>query len=612
VPALQPAKGRAAEMTAALRPWQAAFLARHAAAPTRDFLLVATPGSGKTLAACHAACASGCEQVVVVCPTTALRAQWADVADVVGLHLDPRWRNADGAFNPHVDGVVVTYQQVASAPDLFAHHLARPTFVILDEVHHVGEAATWGVALRTAFDRALARLALSGTPFRSDARAIPFVCYDDDRRCVPDYVYGYGEAVTDGVCRPLTFRLLDATLRWRVDAQEVIAAFADELEPQDDARRLRTAIDPGTPLLAQMLRDADALLRKAQRVVPDAAGLVLCDDRAHARATATLLRTIAGERPAVVVSDEPGAHARIDRFARAGPDGARWLVAVNMVSEGVDVPRLIVAAYATVKRTDLFFRQAVGRVVRRRPSDPDDLEATVFLPADDTLKGCAERVEIELRQQVTDEVGKSFEIEPPLAAARRRDFQPLDAEVQPGGVIVAGVHYRREEVEAARRLLRELGQTERALRSVLEFVRRERLGPTAAPALEPDEPRTSRPVSTVVPAHRRLAAKRRALDRLTRRWAQLRREIDPGYTWPQAQARVNRAMGVARRSDAGEDQLDAGLRFLRSELTKLARDYPAEADRLRIPGSVEAIDSRLTLATGGPASEEATTGIEPV
>jgi superfamily II DNA or RNA helicase len=585
-------------VTPALRPWQAGFLARLAEGRSADFLLVATPGSGKTLAACHAARASGCELLVIVCPTTALRTQWADAADEVGLHLDPRWRNADGSFNPHVDGVVVTYQQVASAPDLFAHHLARPTFVVLDEVHHAGEAATWGMALRTAFDRAAGRLALSGTPFRSDARAIPFVRYDEERRCVPDYVYGYGDAVDDAVCRPLAFRLLDATLRWRVDAHEVIAAFADELEPQDDARRLRTAIDPGTPLLSRMLRDADALLGKARRVIPDAAGLALCDDRAHARATATLLRTVAGERPVVVVSDEPGAHARIDRFARGGPEAPRWLVAVNMVSEGVDVPRLIVAAYATVKRTDLFFRQAVGRVVRRRMDDPADLEATVFLPADETLKGCAERVEVELRHQVRDDVGSAFEVEPPLAAARRRDFQPLDAEVQPGGMIVAGVHYRREEVEAARRLLRELGQTERALRSVLEFVRRERLGGTPDSRRASHEGGTARPAPSVVPAHRRLEAKRRALDRLTRRWAELRRAIDSGYTWPQAQARVNRAMDVARRADAGEDQLDAGLRFLRAELTELARTYPREAERLRIPGSVEAIDSRLAAATG--------------
>jgi superfamily II DNA or RNA helicase len=581
------------------RAWQGRFLARHAAACEPDFLLVATPGAGKTLAACQAARAASCQQIVVVCPTTALRAQWADAADRVGLHLDPRFANADGAWRPRIDGVVVTYQQVASAPDLFAHHLARPTFVVLDEIHHAGESATWGSALRAAFHGATHRLALSGTPFRSDARAIPFVRYDAERRCAPDFVYGYGEAVADAVCRPLTFRLLDATLRWRVDAQETIAAFADELEPLDDARRLRTAIDPAMPLLPRMLRDADALLGRARTVIGDGAGLLLCDDRAHARACAALLRTITGEKPLVVVSDEAGAHARIERFARGGDDTPRWLVAVNMVSEGVDVPRVVVAAYATVKRTDLFFRQAVGRAVRRRAQDPDDLVATIFLPADPTLTACAERVEVQLRQQVSDEAGGAFDAEPPPGVARRSDFQPLDADVQQGGMIVAGVRYRMAEVDAARRLLRELGQNERALRSVLEFVRRERMGSAgaggaiglAAGAVDPAPPS--------VPTHRRVEAKRRALDRLARRWAQLRRAIDSDYDWPHAQARVNRAMGVTRRADAEEAQLDDGLAFLRDQLARLSADYPEEAERLHIPGSVEAIANRLAAATTG-------------
>jgi superfamily II DNA or RNA helicase len=585
------------------RAWQAAFLEARQASTRPDFLLVATPGAGKSLAACQAARTAGCDQVVVVCPTTALRSQWADAADFVGLHLDPRWRNADGAWHGDADGTVVTYAQVASAPDLFAHHLARSTFVILDEIHHAGEMASWGTALRAAFDRAELRLALTGTPFRSDARAIPFVGYDDDHRCVADFTYGYSQAVEDAVCRPLTFRLLDATLRWRVDADETVAAFADELAPQDDARRLRTAIDPSTALLPQMLRDADALLTKARAVVPDAAGLALCDDRAHARATAALLRTITGEKPVVVLSDEAGAHARIDRFARGGPRGPRWLVAVNMVSEGVDVPRLLIAAYATVKRTDLFFRQAVGRLVRRRPGDPDDLVATVFLPADPSLKTCAERVEVELRQQVTDEIGAAFDVEAPLGRGQRPDFQALDARVEPGGMIVGGVHYQRHEVDAARRLLRELGQSERALRSVLEFVRRERAGRPAGPSSSPASPASRPPPQPgpLVPTHRRIDAKRRALDRLARRWAELRRAIDPDYSWPQAQARVNRAMGVARRADAGESQLDDGLAFLRDELAKLTAIYPEHAERLRIPASVEAIDTGLARATSGDA-----------
>ena len=57
------------------------------------------------------------------------------------------------------------------------------------------------------------------------------------------------------------------------------------------------------------------------------------------------------------------------RFA----DGdAPWIVAVRMVSEGVDIPRLRVGVYATNTVTELFFRQAVGRLVRwnARPRAP--------------------------------------------------------------------------------------------------------------------------------------------------------------------------------------------------------------------------------------------------
>ena len=161
VPALQPGQGRAAGVIAPRG------LAGRVPRSARGARAGATSCSWRRPARARRSpparrCAPPAEQIVVVCPTTALRAQWADAADRVGLHLDPRWRNADGAWRSDLDGVVVTYQQVASAPDLFAHHLARPTFVVLDEVHHAGESATWGTALRAAFDGATHRLALSG------------------------------------------------------------------------------------------------------------------------------------------------------------------------------------------------------------------------------------------------------------------------------------------------------------------------------------------------------------------------------------------------------------------------------------------------------------------
>lgn len=587
-------------MTLTPRAWQRRFLDEHAAHPREDFLLVATPGAGKTLAACLALRAARergtCEQFVIVCPTTALRAQWADAADRIGMHLDPRWRNADGAWRRGADGVVVTYQQVATAPDLFAHHLARPTAVVLDEVHHAGDATAWGTALGTAFGGAALRLALSGTPFRSDARAIPFVSYDDERCCIPDHVYSYAQSVRDGACRPLAFRLLDGTLRWRADGQETIAAFADPLDPVGDARRLRAAIDPGTPLLPQMLTEADALLIKARAVVPDAAGLLLADTQQHARDVAKLLRTITAEKPTVVLSDDPGAHKKIEKFAAASEP--RWLVAVSMVSEGVDVPRLCVAAYATVKRTDLFFRQAVGRVVRRRPADPADLVAQVFLPADDSLTSAAQRIEDELRRPVDDSPLVTADIEPLAGDGHRVDFEALDAHVQAGGMIIAGVRYERSEVEAARALLRELGQSERSIGTVLRFVRSQRV--EVSPGTQD---RGGPPAATAIPTHRRIEAKRAAVDQLARRWSEFRRALNPEFEYPQAQARVNAAMGVRSRSEAGEPELDRGLRFLRGEIDKLTRHYPDRADSLNMPGSVDGIIGRLERAVAGQAPD---------
>jgi superfamily II DNA or RNA helicase len=575
-----------------LRAWQRSALARYLASAPRDFLAVATPGAGKTAFALRVAAELLADRVInavtVVTPTEHLKHQWSAAAAQVGIAIDPDFRNSTGGTSSDYTGIAVTYAGVAAHPLLHrARTENRRMLVILDEVHHAGDARSWGDAVKEAFDPATRRLTLTGTPFRSDDNPIPFVDYLPDAegalRSRADHAYGYAEALADGVVRPVVFLAYSGVSSWRTSAgEEITARLGEPMTAEQTARAWRTALDPGGEWIPAVLSAADKRLAGHRAGgMPDAGGLVIASDQTTARAYAAILTDVTGTPPVVVLSDEQGASARIARFSESDD---RWMVAVRMVSEGVDVPRLVVAAYATVRRTDLFFRQAVGRVLRRRAEDPGDLVATVFLPADPALTGCAERVEVELRQQVSDEIEAAFEVEPPPGVARPSDFQPLDAQVTPGGMIVAGVHYGREEVDAARRLLRELGQSERALRSVLEFVRRERVG--AAPGVAPP-----------VPAHRRVEAKRAALDRLARRWAQLRRAIDPQYTWPQAQARVNRAMGVARRSQAGEAQLDDGLAFLRAELRKLATHYPEQAERLRIPASVEAIDGRLLAAT---------------
>ena len=148
-----------------------------------------------------------------------------------------------------------------------------------------------------------------------------------------------------------------------------------------------------------MLRSAHARLTEVRREQPDAGGLVIATDQEHARGIAELLRTRFGTSARVVTSDDPLASAGIAEFA-AGSDP--WLVAVRMVSEGVDIPRLRVGVYATTTSTELFFRQAVGRLVRWTRGVPRQ-RAWLFIPDDPRLRrhaaGVAEQRRHSLRQR---------------------------------------------------------------------------------------------------------------------------------------------------------------------------------------------------------------------
>lgn len=382
-----------------LRAWQAEALERYFRQSPQDFLAVATPGAGKTtfaLTAARSLVDSGTvNRVSVVTPTDHLKRQWADAAARVGLAIDPNFKNSDGRHGRDFIGVAVTYAQVASKPALHrAKTEAGKTLVILDEVHHAGDALSWGEGIREAFEPAVRRLALTGTPFRSDTAPIPFVEYteDDDgiRRSRADYTYGYGAALRDHVVRPVIFMAYSGQMRWRTSAGEEMAANLGGPATKDiTAQAWRTALNPKGEWISSVLAAADKRLSEMRRTVPDAGGLVIATDHEDARAYAGQLKRITGESPVVILSDDAKASRRIEEFS-AGQE--RWMVAVRMVSEGVDVPRLAVGVYATSTSTPLFFAQAVGRFVRARKRGET---ASVFLPSVPQLMALANELELE-------------------------------------------------------------------------------------------------------------------------------------------------------------------------------------------------------------------------
>lgn len=370
--------------SAKLRAWQAEALQQYLDASPRDFLAVATPGAGKTTFALRVAVellhARTVRQVIVVAPTEHLKVQWADAAAKVGIQLDPGLGGRRGGRSRQYDGVAVTYAGVAAAMLSYEAMVARePTLVILDEIHHAGDALSWGDAVAEAFRLAARRLALTGTPFRSDANQIPFVTYDETsgggKVSRADYTYGYAEALRDHVVRPVVFMNYGGPMRWRTKSGETIGVNLGELLTKDVAAHAwRTALDPKGEWVQAVLAAGDRRLDEVRRHVPDAGGLVIATNQTHARAYARVLESMTGEKPTLVLSDDSGSSKRIEEFAAAE---SRWMVAVRMVSEGVDVPRLAVGVYATAASTPLFFAQAVGRFVRARRRGE---VATVFLP----------------------------------------------------------------------------------------------------------------------------------------------------------------------------------------------------------------------------------------
>jgi superfamily II DNA or RNA helicase len=396
--------------TVRLRAWQKRALDQFLAAGDPDFLAVATPGAGKTTfaltAARHDLAGSPRRPVVVVAPTQHLKVQWAQAAARFGLHLLPRWSVREGRLPADMHGLVVTYQQVAANPQALAE-VARGAFVVLDEIHHAGEERAWGDGLRWAFGASSRRLAISGTPFRSDTNAIPFVRYDHDL-AVADFTYTYGDALRDGsVVRPVYFPRIDGEMEWTAaDGVHHRHTFGDRLDAARAGQRLRTALALHGEWLPAVLRQAHERLLGVRRAQPDAGGLVIAADQEHARGIAAILRDRLGVPPVLAISEDPEASARIAAFAGSTQP---WIVAVRMVSEGVDIPRLRVGVFATTTTTELFFRQAVGRLVRHQRGLGSQ-RAYLYIPDDERLRTAAVNVAEERRHSL-----------------RRRD----DAEVEP-------------------------------------------------------------------------------------------------------------------------------------------------------------------------------------
>ncbi len=523
-----------------LRAWQEEAVAAVLAHPQRSFLASATPAAGKTtfgLNVAHRMLSEGrVGRVCIVAPTTHIARQWAADAARYGLDIEPNRPNADGPEPRDRHGVAVTYQTLAAAPKVHRRRCAEvPTLLLADEPHHMGDQAAWGRSAQAAFEQARFRLLLSGTPFRSDNTPIPWINYDEDGVSSADYAYGYTDALLDGVCRPVTFHTYDGDMEWVSDGRRRRADFSVGLPAAEAARRLRTALDPEGDWIDHVLRDADARLTDLRAGPhPDAGGLVVAIDMEHADRLADRLGRISGEPPMIVTSETAGASDRIQRFAAGS---GRWLVSVLMVSEGVDVPRLRVGVYATTARTELFFRQVVGRFVRRTPGvgGGGSQMSHLFLASDPRLKQLAGQIEEERNHALVQQAEGE-------AVAEQRER----AEAQEQWRVLSSSARRDDDVL-------QTTQPGEALQLFADA--------TAAPA--PSAALAAFTASAAAPESRHdrrehLRDERRSLvAAVARRTGEAHRAIH---------ARVNRATGAPSVTAASAEQLERGNRLLERKL----------------------------------------------
>lgn len=425
---------KGATMPITPRAWQQRFIAKYHACPEPNFLLVACPGAGKTLAALLVArdlLRDGViDRILVVVPSGPLRMQWHRAALQLGLLLDGSTMNNSFGEMATIDGQrtqgwIVTYASLAL--DAMGHKILnsrRRTFVILDEVHHLSVDNSWGQGAVHALQPAVRRLSTSGTPFRGDRGEIPFIEYkdgwaryrdDDDGTPYPrGFDYSYGAALAEhkpperiAPVRPVVFEMFDGDVTWLEgdEGEEKQARIsAPDLDKQTRRKTKKHALNPAGVWLRDTLANADRrLLMVREEGDTPAKGIIFCYDTEHAHEVAGALASIIGHAQVqVAVSKETSGEDTTEEARRIieqfGAGSARWLVTVLMVSEGVDIPVLRVAVYATVVRSELFFRQALGRVERRVDYLPAETDQTayVFVPKDPEM--------VQLADNVLDEV----------------------------------------------------------------------------------------------------------------------------------------------------------------------------------------------------------------
>jgi superfamily II DNA or RNA helicase len=552
-----------------------------------DCLIVAVPGAGKTLLAnrvLHSLLTQGLvDHGLVLCPSKHLVSQWIDSAHENGsIELCPldSTRILEGADPDHYHGHVATYHAMTShlgqaAMEALISKYQGRVMIILDELHHAGIARPWGKALESIFARAAYRLLLSGTPFRTDGTALPFVTYDSQGQCLAFTNYTYGQGLTDQICRRLHFPKFDGQLEYWNGEDTISITFKDEVSEARARERLNAAIT--SDWLNGVILEAHERLQIIRRHGhADAGGLIVCRDDAHARKVQERVRQLTGCQAVLVTSREEEAHERIEAFTK-GQDP--WIVAVHMISEGVDIPRLRVGVYATNILTELYFWQFCGRFIRMIDALPCDQDASIYIPSDDVIMAYAARIYQEGERQLRearqailetmdpDDEGESGYCSPEQQdLLRSRSIYATGTAIPDGAIFLDGEEVTSQEYQWACQTVPPRLQTERSLLAAIYVARSQGTAAAAGPAEPPPSPHAAPPAEALWRQCAQAGREEKSLVDMLHRFLKDRRLIkdqeESNRFFSRLQAELNRLVNVPDKGACGLAQFGTRKAYL--------------------------------------------------
>jgi superfamily II DNA or RNA helicase len=361
------------------------------------FLVQATPAAGKTFMTANLAnrLLNNGDIDLVLCfsPSSIVASEFATVLSEITRCT------FDGKIG--AKGQSITYQKMPYLDeDFWALFDKYRVLAVFDEIHHCrgsndDNSNEWGKQIISKIqDRATYSLALTGTPWRSDTAPISLSKYCSSKGEIQcDYVYGLVDAIRDNVCRLPKIIAIDND-EIKLTNSNITKNYSSFGELLSGSSFPYKELIHNENIIINLIKRADKQLNLIRQSNPNAGGLIVASSVEHAIKIVEIIQHELNETADIVSYKENCPTEKIQKYKQGTK---KWIVSIGMISEGTNIPRLQVCCHLTNIKTELHYRQILGRILR--VTHAKNQEATLFMPAETKLVEYAYRISEDLPSQ---------------------------------------------------------------------------------------------------------------------------------------------------------------------------------------------------------------------